>query len=840
MPANAKTSEAALSVLNPCFSNITIFSLLLAEMSPASLLGSLLLSALACQVLSQTAAKCCATKIVVAPKDKQELSGSYKLKSSQSNKPDPNCADGCIYTMGNDEFCFMDVPVAQSADVTCDGQTNPQQPSGKVTTNPPKPSGKVTTKGPGAPFTPIPVPAGATPPPPGAETPPPAGATPPPPGVGTPPPPGATPPPPGATPPPPGATQPPPGAGTTQPPGAGTPPPPGVTAPPSGAGTTQGLAAQATDANNRKQKTENQLAEASALSTELSAVEGKVNAVKTQNTGRRQKRQAIKSTVAPIVNCQGFLDAINAINTAIGVNAATANIAKALMFAKAITNIADLSQITCDDTLLSSITAATTILGTTKVTVNKYKQEKNTELSNINEEIKALNTKLVQAGMSTIGQATTLKVDTIAAGATPPPPGAGTPPPPGATAPPAGAGTPPPPGATAPPTGAGTPPPPGATAPPAGAGTPPPPGATAPPAGAGTPPPPGQVTTRGPNDPGATPPPPGAGTPPPPGATAPPAGAGTPPPPGATAPPAGAGTPQAPGATAPPAGAGTPPPPGATAPPAGAGTPPPPGATAQTAGAGTPPPPGATAPPAGAGTTQSPAARGQEAEKAKNEAVAAKADALETKAAAEDTEKKTAVVEEKINAIINSSGRIKRQAGEPTVPAVPTTCAPFTKLVSEMTAAMNLKTKQGYKTAGAIGTALALVNEANIVCDATALAALQESKTKIVEAKEAIKIEIIKQQINIADAVKAINKAIKAIIKASKELVASGLTAFADPGTPQPEVTAPTLPTEAPTQGAATQGGAGGGGGGITATRGPSNRGQQLINHILAKQKLTF
>merc|ERR1719431_2402553 len=127
---------------------------------------------------------------VVGPKDKPELSGVYTLTKSQSSLPDPNCADGCIYTMGNDEFCFKDVPIAESAKVTCDGQTNPLQPS-------------VTTKAPGSP------PAGATPPP----------------GAGTPPPPGATTPPPGAT---------------TPPPGAGTPPPPGATTPPAGAGTTLG------------------------------------------------------------------------------------------------------------------------------------------------------------------------------------------------------------------------------------------------------------------------------------------------------------------------------------------------------------------------------------------------------------------------------------------------------------------------------------------------------------------------------------------------------------------------------------------------------------------------
>merc|ERR1719431_1293226 len=241
---------------------------------------------------------------VVGPKDKPELSGVYTLTKSQSSLPDPNCADGCIYTMGNDEFCFKDVPIAESAKVTCDGQTNPLQPS-------------VTTKAPGSP------PAGATPPP----------------GAGTPPPPAATTPPPGAT---------------TPPAGAGTPPPPGATTPPAGAGTTLGLASQAADANNRKKKTEKDLAEASAFSTELTAVEAKIAALKTQN-GRREKRQ--EATVAPITTCQSFLDAINAINTAVGADAATANIAKALTFAKAITAV-DPGQITCSQALITNINTA--------------------------------------------------------------------------------------------------------------------------------------------------------------------------------------------------------------------------------------------------------------------------------------------------------------------------------------------------------------------------------------------------------------------------------------------------------------------------------------------------
>merc|ERR1712106_1053268 len=91
----------------------TISSLLPTEMGSASLLGSLLLCAFAYQALSQvtTSVPCCQTKNVVNP------------SSSSSTKPDPNCADGCIYTKGSDEYCFMNVPLNEAADVKCDAGT---------------------------------------------------------------------------------------------------------------------------------------------------------------------------------------------------------------------------------------------------------------------------------------------------------------------------------------------------------------------------------------------------------------------------------------------------------------------------------------------------------------------------------------------------------------------------------------------------------------------------------------------------------------------------------------------------------------------------------------------
>merc|ERR1719228_403630 len=108
-------------------------------MGSISHLVSLLLLTFACQVLSQATIPgiCCQTKSVTnAPAPNQALNGEYVLKSSSDNKPDPNCADGCVYMRGNDEFCFIAVPEAEAAEVKCDlsGVTGgTPQPGGGVT-----------------------------------------------------------------------------------------------------------------------------------------------------------------------------------------------------------------------------------------------------------------------------------------------------------------------------------------------------------------------------------------------------------------------------------------------------------------------------------------------------------------------------------------------------------------------------------------------------------------------------------------------------------------------------------------------------------------------------------
>merc|ERR1740137_230144 len=214
-------------------------------------------------------------------------------------------------------------------------------------------------------------------------------------------------------------------------------------------------------------------------------------------------------------------------------------------------------------------------------------------------------------------------------------------------------------------------------------------------------------------------------------------------------------------------------------------------------------------PSGGKGTTKSPAARGQEAAQAKAAAETKKAEAVATQNAAEDTQQKTALVETKINEVLAAaaaSGRVKR-AGEAIVPPVPTTCAAFTQMVDDMTTAIALKTKEGYKTAGAIGTALAQVVATTVNCDSSAIAALQANKDKITAAKAAIERDIIQQKINIMEATNAINAAIAIIIQASAELVASGQPALADPGTPLPAVTAPVLPSVANNPAGVTPGG---------------------------------
>merc|ERR1712142_1063693 len=74
--------------------------------------------------LCQTPPPCCETKTVKdAPAGSENLNGEYRLKESVDNKPHENCADGCVYTKGDDEYCFMNVPIAQAATIDCDATT---------------------------------------------------------------------------------------------------------------------------------------------------------------------------------------------------------------------------------------------------------------------------------------------------------------------------------------------------------------------------------------------------------------------------------------------------------------------------------------------------------------------------------------------------------------------------------------------------------------------------------------------------------------------------------------------------------------------------------------------
>jgi len=95
-------------------------------MGTTSLLSYLLLSLFAYQALCQgtTTAPCCNTKTVKdAPSGQEDLNGEYVLNPSSSNSH-ANCADGCIYTRNDEEYCFMNVAVDKAAgSITCDATT---------------------------------------------------------------------------------------------------------------------------------------------------------------------------------------------------------------------------------------------------------------------------------------------------------------------------------------------------------------------------------------------------------------------------------------------------------------------------------------------------------------------------------------------------------------------------------------------------------------------------------------------------------------------------------------------------------------------------------------------
>ena len=45
-----------------------------------------------------------------------ELNGEYLLQGEEQEKPAEICVDGCVYTMGGDEYCFI---VANQGSVEC-------------------------------------------------------------------------------------------------------------------------------------------------------------------------------------------------------------------------------------------------------------------------------------------------------------------------------------------------------------------------------------------------------------------------------------------------------------------------------------------------------------------------------------------------------------------------------------------------------------------------------------------------------------------------------------------------------------------------------------------------
>merc|ERR1719167_86431 len=133
-------------------------------MGSSSHFSWLLLGILAIQTSAQTtgpAAQCCNTKTVTnAPAAQEYLNGEYTLKSPGKDKPHENCADGCVYTKDGEDYCFMDVPKDESADIACDGVTYPpaggsSPPNAGGSTPPggssPKPGGSSPQPGGGSP-----------------------------------------------------------------------------------------------------------------------------------------------------------------------------------------------------------------------------------------------------------------------------------------------------------------------------------------------------------------------------------------------------------------------------------------------------------------------------------------------------------------------------------------------------------------------------------------------------------------------------------------------------------------------------------------------------------------
>ena len=73
------------------------------------------------------------------------------MKDTADDKPHENCADGCVYTKDDEEYCFMNVPVDQAAEISCDIPSG--GPEGEATSPQAGPTGTGAgeTAGPGEP-----------------------------------------------------------------------------------------------------------------------------------------------------------------------------------------------------------------------------------------------------------------------------------------------------------------------------------------------------------------------------------------------------------------------------------------------------------------------------------------------------------------------------------------------------------------------------------------------------------------------------------------------------------------------------------------------------------------
>merc|ERR1712013_716907 len=177
----------------------------------------------------------------------------------------------------------------------------------------------------------------------------------------------------------------------------------------------------------------------------------------------------------------------------------------------------------------------------------------------------------------------------------------------------------------------------------------------------------------------------------------------------------------------------------------------------QGTGEGTGVPGATTAQGAEATTAGDPSSRGQKAQEEKEKATEEKEEAEATVAAAQETATKAAEVGDKIDKVVEAAsgssattpagGRVRRQAttGIPTF-TVPSTCASFQSMVSEMNDQIALKTVTGLQTASNIGTALIAVDPNDISCSADDVAALNKAKEEVTAAAEVVATVIVIQQ----------------------------------------------------------------------------------------------